>query len=156
MKLYSKSPTHSLYQMIPLSFNTPGLLFPAISLLMLAYTNRFLGLASLARQLIGKYHEKKTPDLLSQIRNLRFRLSLIRHTQSMGVLSLLSCTSCLTALAFELQNTAWILFGTALLFLVISLCICLLEIHLSVHALDIEMHALGKPEESNGHRSNSI
>lgn len=130
--------------MTPLSFNTPGLLFPAISLLMLAYTNRFLGLANLARQLIGKYQENKNPDLLSQIQNLRFRLSLIRHTQSMGVLSLLACTSCLTVLAFELQQTAWILFGAALLCLVVSLCICLLEIHLSVHALDIEMHALDK------------
>ncbi|MBM9502631.1 DUF2721 domain-containing protein [Leptospira sp. 201903071] len=130
--------------MIPLSFNTPGLLFPAISLLMLAYTNRFLGLANLARQLIAKFQEKKDPDLLSQIRNLRFRLSLIRHTQSMGILSLLSCTSCLTVLAFDLQQTAWFLFGTALLFLVASLCICLVEIHLSVRALDIEIHTLDK------------
>ncbi|WP_167881116.1 DUF2721 domain-containing protein [Leptospira gomenensis] len=126
----------------PLSFNTPGLLFPAISLLMLAYTNRFLGLAGLARQLIGKYQEKKDPDLLSQISNLRFRLSLIRHTQSMGVLSLLFCTSCMTTLAFDLFLTSWILFGLALTALVISLLICLLEIHLSVDALDIEMHAL--------------
>ncbi|EKP04670.1 PF11026 domain protein [Leptospira kirschneri str. 2008720114] len=81
--------------MNPLSFNTPGLLFPAISLLMLAYTNRFLGLASLSRQLIGKFQENQNPDLLPQIRNLRFRLSLIRHTQSSGILSLLACTSCL-------------------------------------------------------------
>lgn len=62
----------------------------------------------------------------------------------MGILSLLACTSCLTALAFNLQQTAWILFALALLFLVASLCICWLEIHLSVHALDIEMHALDK------------
>lgn len=132
--------------MSPLSFNTPGLLFPAISLLMLAYTNRFLGLATLARQLIAKFQEKKDPDLLSQIRNLRFRLSLIRHTQSMGILSLISCTSCLTVLAFDLQQTAWLLFGTALLFLVASLCICLVEIHLSVRALDIEIHTLDKTD----------
>ncbi|MDV6236019.1 DUF2721 domain-containing protein [Leptospira ellisii] len=130
----------------PLSFNTPGLLFPAISLLMLAYTNRFLGLAGLARQLIGKYQEKKDPDLISQIANLRFRLSLIRHTQSMGILSLLFCTSCMTTLAFDLFLASWILFGLALTALVISLCICLLEIHLSVHALDIEMHALDKKD----------
>ncbi|AOP35065.1 hypothetical protein A0128_15170 [Leptospira tipperaryensis] len=132
--------------MSPLSFNTPGLLFPAISLLMLAYTNRFLGLANLARQLIAKFQEKKDPDILSQIQNLRFRLSLIRHTQSMGILSLLSCTSCLTVLAFDLQQTAWFLFGLALLFLVASLCICLAEIHLSVRALDIEIHTLDKTD----------
>ncbi|EMG19219.1 PF11026 domain protein [Leptospira interrogans serovar Copenhageni str. LT2050] len=60
-------------------------------------------------------------------------------------MSLLACTSCLTALAFDFQGIAWSLFGTALFFLVISLCICLLEIHLSVQALDIEMHALYKP-----------
>lgn len=132
--------------MSPLSFNTPGLLFPAISLLMLAYTNRFLGLANLARQLIAKFQEKRDPDTLSQIQNLRFRLSLIRYTQSMGILSLLSCTSCLTVLAFDLQQTAWFLFGLALLFLVASLCICLVEIHLSVRALDIEIHTLDKTD----------
>ncbi|MBM9579656.1 DUF2721 domain-containing protein [Leptospira sp. 201903070] len=132
--------------MIDLSFNTPGLLFPAISLLMLAYTNRFLGLANLSRQLIAKFQEKRDPDLLSQIRNLRFRLSLIRHTQSMGILSLLSCTSCLTVLAFDLQRIAWFLFGIALLFLVVSLCICLVEIHLSVRALDIEIHKLDETD----------
>ncbi|RHX88533.1 DUF2721 domain-containing protein [Leptospira stimsonii] len=136
----------SIKTMSPLSFNTPGLLFPAISLLMLAYTNRFLGLANLARQLIAKFQEKRDPDTLSQIQNLRFRLSLIRYTQSMGILSLLSCTSCLTVLAFDLQQTAWFLFGLALLFLVASLCICLVEIHLSVRALDIEIHTLDKTD----------
>ncbi len=136
----------SIITMSPLSFNTPGLLFPAISLLMLAYTNRFLGLANLARQLIAKFQEKRDPDTLSQIQNLRFRLSLIRYTQSMGILSLLSCTSCLTVLAFDLQKTAWFLFGLALLFLVASLCICLVEIHLSVRALDIEIHTLDKTD----------
>ncbi|TGK22974.1 DUF2721 domain-containing protein [Leptospira stimsonii] len=136
----------SIKTMSPLSFNTPGLLFPAISLLMLAYTNRFLGLANLARQLIAKFQEKRDPDTLSQIQNLRFRLSLIRNTQSMGILSLLSCTSCLTVLAFDLQQTAWFLFGLALLFLVASLCICLVEIHLSVRALDIEIHTLDKTD----------
>ena len=40
-----------------LSINTPALLFPAITLLMLAYTNRFLALASLVRSLHDEYNQ---------------------------------------------------------------------------------------------------
>ena len=68
-----------------LNFNTPGLLFPAISLLMLAYTNRFLGLTSAARNLVQQYRNKPDARLLRQVESLRERLSLVRLTQAMGV-----------------------------------------------------------------------
>lgn len=43
-----------------ISLTTPALLFPAISLLLLAYTNRFLTLAGLIRNLYKLYKEQ--PD----------------------------------------------------------------------------------------------
>ncbi|TGN16802.1 DUF2721 domain-containing protein [Leptospira ilyithenensis] len=126
--------------MEPLSFNTPGLLFPAISLLMLAYTNRFLGLTSVSRSLLEKYKESKEEVLIRQIMNLRFRISLIRYTQSLGILSLIFC---LTSLGFinAYNLFAWILFALALLLMIISLLFSFFEIHLSIRALDMEINA---------------
>ena len=72
-----------------LSINTPALLFPAITLLMLAYTNRFLALASLVRSLHDEYNEQKQSSLIhGQIRNLHVRIRLIRNMQALGVLSM--------------------------------------------------------------------
>lgn len=128
--------------MTPLTYNTPGLLFPAISLLMLAYTNRFLGLASLARHLIAQYREAPQPRLRLQVENLRVRLALLRHTQALGVLSLLSCTASLFGLLFENQLLASVLFALALLLMLASLALSLREIYLSVRALNVELDDL--------------
>lgn len=123
------------------SYSIPGLLFPAISLLMLAYTNRFFGLASLVRQLVDRH--RNFPDanirIRAQINNLRTRISLIQYSQEMGVLSLLMCTSSMFALFIERQNEARILFGCAMFFMVASLVLALREIHLSVRALNVEI-----------------
>ena len=73
---------------------TPALLFSAISLLMLAFTNRFLTLASLVRGLHAVYKEKPDEVLYGQIRNLRTRLDLIRWMQAFGIASLLLCSAC--------------------------------------------------------------
>src|SRR4051812_44221967 len=77
---------------------TPALLFPAITLLMLAYTNRFLGLASLIRNLHQRWTESHDVVLVAQIENLRRRLGLIRRMQALGVLSLLVCVACMFVL----------------------------------------------------------
>jgi hypothetical protein len=77
---------------VELTLQTPSLLFPAVSLLLLAYTNRFLGLASLVRSLEGSYRQSREGRLLDQIRNLKRRLRLIRNMQLAGVLSLFCCT----------------------------------------------------------------
>lgn len=125
-----------------LNFNAPGLLFPAISLLMLAYTNRFLGLTSASRNLVSQY--RATPDvrLLRQVESLRERLSLVRLTQAVGVTSLLCCTGCLFALFLDSQSAARIAFGGALFFMLMSLGISLREIYLSVRAINIEFDSL--------------
>jgi hypothetical protein len=128
--------------MEPLNFNTPGLLFPAISLLMLAYTNRFLGLTSASRNLVSQYRTKLDPHLLRQVKSLRERLSLVRLTQAMGVTSLLFCTACLFALFLNSQFAARIAFGAAMLFMLSSLGVSLREIYLSVRAINIEFDSL--------------
>ena len=77
---------------------TPALLFPAVSLLLLAYTNRFLGLASLIRGLAARYSESRDQLLIGQIDNLRHRLTLIRRMQAFGVASIFLCVACMFAL----------------------------------------------------------
>ncbi|EQA46950.1 PF11026 family protein [Leptospira broomii serovar Hurstbridge str. 5399] len=121
-----------------LTYNTPGLLFPAISLLMLAYTNRFFGLTSLVRQLLIKYQESKQELILDQINNLRLRISLVRYSQSFGIVSLILCILSLGSVS--IQNTiAWTFFAISLLLMILSLLCSLYEIHLSAKALEIEL-----------------
>lgn len=119
-----------------LSYNVPGLLFPAISLLMLAYTNRFLGLASVARHLVEQQGAEADPSVQYQIHNLRLRIRLIRHAQAFGVLSLTLCTASLLLLFLGNQLLAQLLFAGALLCMLGSLGLSLREIHLSARALD--------------------
>ena len=72
-----------------LTLTTPALLFSAISLIMLAYTNRFLAYASLVRSLHDKYIQSKEPVILWQIKNLKSRLYLTRSMQITGIFSFL-------------------------------------------------------------------
>lgn len=102
---------------------------------MLAYTNRFLGLASVARHLIETYGSADK-SIHFQIDNLRTRIQLVRHAQALGVLSLALCTLSLFLLFLGNQTMAKIAFGTALLFMLGSLSLSLREIHLSARALD--------------------
>lgn len=78
-----------------INITTPALLFPAISLLLLAYTNRFLTIATLIRSLHKNYKENPQTALLGQIENLRKRVSLIKHMQGVGVASLFFCILCM-------------------------------------------------------------
>ncbi|XDD42459.1 DUF2721 domain-containing protein [Leptospira sp. WS60.C2] len=130
-----------------LTYNIPGLLFPAISLLMLGFTNRFFGLASLSRQLLAEYENTKSEVLAKQIHNLRFRISLILYSQSAGILSLILCTCSIGMIPFY-NLVAWILFAFSLFFMVVSLVLALVEIHLSVTALDIERKSILEPDHS--------
>lgn len=121
------------------SLTTPALLFPAISLLLLAYTNRFLAIANIIRQLHAKYMENPKSVLEGQLDNLRTRLFLIRVMQFFGVASLFLCV--LAMFVIYLQGGEWgsVIFGISLVFLLISLFISLREIQLSTKALEIEL-----------------
>jgi hypothetical protein len=131
-----------------LTLNTPALLFSAISLIMLAYTNRFLAYASVIRNLHDIYLEKKQDSLLRQIKNLKIRLNLTRWMQIFGISSLLCCVLTMFLIYVNQQIIAVYLFGFALILLIVSLALLIKEIQISAQALqhhiaDIEEH-LGK------------
>lgn len=119
-----------------ISLTTPAVLFPAISLLLLAFTNRFLGLATVIRNLHATYQESPDPKYLAQIGNLRHRIKLIRDMQIWGVASLILCTACMFVLFAGYVFPGKVLFATSLIAMIISLGISLVEIQMSVGALN--------------------
>jgi len=132
---------------------TPTFLFSAISLLMLAYTNRFLSYAQLVRTLKDKYLENPDALTAAQIANLRKRLTLTRNMQWLGVGSLLLCVVTMFAIYIGLQALAPWIFGLALLFLIASLGISVREIQISIRALDIYLNDIEKMEKDKSLRS---
>jgi Protein of unknown function (DUF2721) len=129
-----------------ITLTTPALLFPAISLLMLAYTNRFLTLATIIRNLHDRYKTEANNNLLGQIANLRYRIYLIRNMQIFGVLSLLFCVISMFALfAGWIVGGQW-MFGIALVLMMVSMLISLRELQISVGALDLLLVELEEEE----------
>ncbi len=133
-----------------ISINTPALLFPAISLLMLAFTNRFLALASLIRNLHSKYkdHANKA-GVLQQIKNLRLRLRLIRLMQLFGIVSLFFCVLSMFFVFERLMGWANLLFVISLVAMLISLFLSISEIQISTRALEIELSDMEGLGDSN-------
>lgn len=126
-----------------LDLATPALLFPAISLLLLAYTNRFLTLATLIRTLHQRYKKEEDVILLYQIKNLRLRTRLIRDMQILGVISLFLSALCMFLLFQGYLTSAAYIFGASLLFLLASLALSIWEIHISIRALNIQLGDMG-------------
>ena len=133
-----------------ISLTTPALLFPTVSLLMLAYTNRFLTLASVIRNLHARYENDDDENLLGQIANLRYRVYLIRNMQIAGVLSLLFCVISMFAhFAGSLVAGQWS-FAIALIFMIVSMVISLRELQISVGALDLLLAELENEKKEGG------
>jgi len=123
-----------------ISFNTPALLFPAISLIMLAYTNRFLALSSRVRSLHDKYQSQEQKHIIhGQIKNLRYRLKLIKNMQALGVVTFLGCILCMYLIYVQFMLAANIVFAISLISFSASLLLSLLEIQLSTKALELEL-----------------
>ena len=122
-----------------ISLTTPSILFPAVSLLLLAYTNRFLAVASIIRALHTRYKSESSEIVLRQIQNLRRRLKLIKQMQCMGVLSLIVCIGSVVFLFFDFRTSGEILFGCGLILMLLSLVLCLMEVQISGLALEIEL-----------------
>lgn len=122
-----------------LSLTTPALIFPAISLLFLAYTNRFLTLANLTRELYARYKADPDPKIKGQLHNLRYRLSIIRHMQIFGVLAFFGCVLCMFLLFFELERIGKYIFGASLVSLLVSLGLSLRELFVSIDALELQI-----------------
>ena len=129
-----------------INLTTPALLFPTVSLLMLAYTNRFLTIATIIRNLHDRYKENQSENLLGQIANLRRRTYLIRNMQIFGVLSLLACVVSMFALfAGWIAAGQWS-FAVALALMIVSMLISLRELTISVGALDLLLSELEEHE----------
>jgi hypothetical protein len=122
-----------------MSINTPALLFPAISLLLLAYTNRFLAIASLIRNLHRQYQESHDELLKIQIASLRKRLILIRNMQVLGTLSLFLCVLAMFMVFSELLMIAQSVFGVILVMMLGSLGVSVWELFISVKALNVQL-----------------
>lgn len=125
-----------------LTLTTPALLFPAISLLLLAYTNRFLSLAALTRDLYARYRAAPDARLKGQLLNLRYRIGIIRWMQLFGVASFFGCVLCMFLLFAGLRDAATWIFGASLALLLISLGFSLRELTVSIDALMLQISDL--------------
>ena len=130
-----------------LDLPTPSLLFSAISLILLAYTNRFLAYANVVRSLKDKYQQSGNPQDIEQIKNLRKRLSLTQSMQILGIASLLLCVVAMFSIYINLPELAIYLFGSALVLLAASLGVCIWEINISVKALDIHLKDMSSKQK---------
>jgi hypothetical protein len=131
-----------------INLTTPALLFPTVSLLMLAYTNRFLTIATIIRNLHDRYRESQSENLLGQIANLRYRVYLIRNMQIFGVLSLLMCVVSMFALFAGWVSAGQWSFAIALILMIVSMLVSLRELTISVGALDLLLTDLEEHERS--------
>jgi len=126
-------------ELMELTLSIPALLFPAISLSMLAYNARYLAIAALIRQLHGQYKEKATAILGKQVRLLTRRLEIIKQMQAAAILSFL--LSALSMLLIYIQWMFWanLFFGISLLALIVSLLLSFIDVQLSTRALGIQL-----------------
>jgi uncharacterized membrane protein YdfJ with MMPL/SSD domain len=130
-----------------LTLITPTFLFSAISLLLLAYTNRFLSYAQLVRTLKDRYMEDHSAITHAQIMNLRRRLYLTKNMQLLGVASLLLCVITMFFIYVGLQLISAYIFAVALILLIISLGLSVLEIRISAKSLEIYLSDMEKKSE---------
>lgn len=121
------------------NLQTPTLLFSAISLLMLAYTNRFVVIANLIRELFSEHQDNPTERTAAQISNLNKRMKIIRNMQVFGALSFFFSVLSLIFIFLAFDLTAKIIFGVSLLFLLVSLALLIMELQISVNALNIQL-----------------
>ena len=124
---------------IELRLTDPAFLFPGISLLFLAYTNRYLTLANIVRHLNKLVEEDCDTNRLKQIDNLKLRIKVIKHMQLFGVLAFMFCVMTMIGLYFQFTHTATGLFLISLLAMLVSLSLALFEISQSGKTLDMEL-----------------
>lgn len=127
-----------------IEISTPALLFPAISLLLLAYTNRFLTTGQLIRSISSQARTTGSKNLAGQIENLKKRLELTKWMQFFGVVSMLLCTLSMFSLFLEFHEIGKKIFGLSLITMCISLFISLWEVYISSNALNLELQDLTK------------
>jgi hypothetical protein len=127
-----------------LTLTTPALLFPTVSLILLAYTNRFLAVATLIRKLADDYTKREDKRVADQIRNLKIRLRLIRDMQLYSILALFMSVLCMFFLFNGQEVIAKYVFGASLITLLFSLGLSMREIYISTRALSIQLSHIAK------------
>lgn len=132
-----------------MTITTPSLLFPAISLLLLAYTNRFVVLANVIRELSKRENASSQELVRRQIDNLRLRIQMIRRMQSFGVLSFVLCTLSMFSLLLQWTIAGQLLFAVSLILLVLSLLFSLYEVNISTEAINIELEKFDQKVSGN-------
>jgi hypothetical protein len=131
-----------------ITLTSPAALFPAISLIFLAYTNRFLHLSSLVRKLHSDWLYGHEPSLRAQIINIRRRIELIRWCQATGVLSLIGCLASILSLLLDQQTSGILLFAISAISMAVSLFLSLWEVLASNGALNIYLNEMSEPRSS--------
>lgn len=131
-----------------LTLTSPAVLFPAISLLFLAYTNRFLHLSALVRKLHSDWLLGNEPAIRAQVQNLRLRIELIRWCQAVGIFSLIGCLASMLALLGLWHATALTLFAISAVTMAFSLILALWEILISGGALNIYLNQMSLPPQT--------
>jgi len=124
-----------------MQLTTPALIFSTISLLLLAYTSRYLGISTLIRSLHETRKEKgeRTEIIEKQIKVLKKRLNIIKNMQLFGIFSLVLCIISMLFIFFNLKVASIVIFIISLILLIISLLLTAYEIHISVEALQIQL-----------------
>ena len=122
-----------------ISLTTPALLFSAVSLILLAYTNRFLAYAQIVRNLYTEYKQNRDLVIIGQIKNLRKRLNIIRWMQLLGVISLFLSMGSMLFLFADLNVLGTIVFMIALIGMIASLALSAWEVQISVVSLDLHL-----------------
>lgn len=134
-----------------LSINTPALLFPAITFLMLVYGNRFLALANLVRTLHDRYNKEENDrkNIVKQIKNIRTRLTIIKFMQGLSVCGFLTSMICIYQIFLEHHKTAHWLFAFSLFLIMLSMFLSFLEIQISTKAIETELSDIEELDKSN-------
>ncbi len=130
------------------TLTTPAILFSAISLLLLAYTNRYLALAALVRNLHRQYKAEQDPIIANQIVSLRKRIELIKNMQLLGVISFFLCTLCMFLIFMNEMLIGQITFGVALIMLMASLVLSAMEVQKSSDALRMRLSDMESLKDS--------
>ncbi|WP_405369290.1 DUF2721 domain-containing protein [Nonlabens sp. Asnod2-A12] len=130
-----------------LSLSIPALLFPAISLTMLAYNARYLVIATLIRNLHGQYEENSSETIRLQVEKLSKRLTLIKNMQAVAIFSFLLAVTTMLLIYIEQSFIANIVFGLSLIALMISLILSFIEVQISTKALSIQLQNIEKKEK---------
>jgi len=129
-----------------MTITTPALLFPAISLLLLAYTNRFIVIGQLIRALIEQRNDANHLQISRQVKHLKLRILIIRYTQMTGIVSFILCTISMMCLLGALQSVGVTILIISLVCLIGSLLLCLYEVFISGIALNIQLEVLQDPK----------